>query len=991
MRVLMSPMPEQMKSGESGIHTVVRNYARLCPKYGIEITRDGFELAAIHAGTHRIRDLGVPIVSHLHGIYWTGDYLQSPKWQHVSNAAIAESIRHSEIVTVPSEWVAETIRREYRLDPIVLPHGIDWDAWQHDKPNKGYILGFTKNRSADVCDPTMSNKLAESRRDLHFVQTFGEQRPNVLITGVVKHDKMRDMVQSAAVFVAPVKETFCIGALEAMAAGVPVLTVDRGHAPELVQHGVGGYCYRDGDITDMMNGLEYCLEHRDVLGDNARELAKQYTWEAAVLKLKEIYELALARAYAKPTVGVVIPVYNKEPEQIQRAIDSVKKQTVKVDQIVIVDDGSTKEETIAYLDSLNENVIRQENKGVAHARNAGIAQLDTRYVCPLDSDDAIEPDFIKACLDVLQGDRSIGVAYTKLRWITPDGETGISDWPDEWNFDDFLKRKNQVPTCSLFRREIWERLGGYRQRYAPTGAGAEDAEFYLRAGAYGWAGKLATSRPLFVYSWKSGHTSAKNYHEADWLAWHVPWTQGKHGFLSLAEPENGISHPAHTYDEPEVSFIIPVGPGHTKHLIDALDSLENQTINSWEAVVVFDGHKVPDDYRKAYPYVRWLEVDEGSAGAARNRGVEIARGPMIAFLDADDYLYPHFLEETIDAWNRQGAIVYSDYAGISTVADPNKLARELQERILEVKNGLTTIGYRAGTFDCAKAVEQPRGNEPYIWCNVTVLMPRSWHNEIGGFDESMESWEDVDYFWRLAKAGRCFHRVAKRLMVYRFNTGGRRHSGLQKWTELLSYLRDKHSSIEVKDYMCGCKNKQAPTPYMPTRSGDSMTASSSVSSDKEMLLVSYSSNMKGQVGVRGVMTKRFYGARADGDKFLVHRDDVAAQPHVFRPVEEEVKRVANPPRPRDEAPPPQRIVPQPVKKLDEPEPDAPPVPEPVAFVFFDPEDISGVGPSISRELRKRNLIHKAAILNAGVDGLSEIPRLSVATAERIIEYVNSLE
>lgn len=998
MRVLMSPMPEQMVSGESGIHTVIRNYARICGDYGIEITRDGFELAAIHAGTFRIRDVGVPIVSHLHGMYWTGDFLQVPKWQHFSNHSIVESIRHSEIVTVPSEWVAETIRRDLRLEPEILPHGVEWESWQHDKPNRGYIMGFTKNRAADVCDPTMSNRLATERRDLHFVQTFGEKQPNVHITGVVKHDKMKELVQGAAVFIAPVKETFCIAALEAMAAGIPVLTVNRGHAPELVQHGVAGYCYRDNDIEDMMRGLEYCLEHRDVLSKNARELARQYTWEAAVAKLREIYDRALSSARRKPNVGVVIPVYNKRPDQIERAIESVHSQFIKSGvKIVVVDDGSTNKDTIEYLDGIKERVIRQENKGVAHARNAGIAALDTKYVCPLDADDAIEPDFLKDCVEYLEGHRDVGVAYTRLGWVTPDGKTGVSSWPDTWDFDQFLKRKNQVPTCSVFRREIWERLGGYKQRYAPTGAGSEDAEFYLRAGAYGFKGALVTERPLFTYSWKSGHTSS-NYQEEDWLAWHVPWTTGKfHPLASYAKPKNEISHPIYTYDEPEISVVIPVGPNHAALLVDALDSLENQTVIKWEAIVVFDNHSVPDWMKKAYPYVKWLEIAAGSAGVARNRGAEIARGDMLVFLDADDYLYPTYLEEVIDRWNMSKSIVYTDYAGIATIDDPDKLAPDLKDRILETKHGLTTIGYRTQEFDCARAIEQPRRGKLYHWCNVTVLVPKAWHDAIGGFDEAMESWEDVDYFWRLAKNGYCFSRLAKRLMVYRFGTGGRRQDGLQNWDDLLSYLEYKHNAVEVKDTMCGCNNKNAPKPYTPSGAravsgGIEMQAQNPLGQDSEMLLVWYNSGQRGQVGVRGTQTRRFYGARAHGDKFLIHRDDQRAQPHLFPLVAPEIRKVEEPPVQKKVVGPPVAIVDEdPIPTLDLDDEPEKPTPEPVVFLFFDPEDIKGVGPTLSKTMRSRNLNHKAAVLAAGVDGLMKIDRVSQTLAEKIIEYVNSLE
>jgi hypothetical protein len=34
---------------------------------------------------------------------------------------------------------------------------------------------------------------------------------------------------------------------------------------------------------------------------------------------------------------------------------------------------------------------------------------------------------------------------------------------------------------------------------------------------------------------------------------------------------------------------------------------------------------------------------------------------------------------------------------------------------------------------------------PFIWCNVTTLVPKPWHEQIGGFDERMKSWEDVEY------------------------------------------------------------------------------------------------------------------------------------------------------------------------------------------------------------------------------------------------------
>ena len=149
----------------------------------------------------------------------------------------------------------------------------------------------------------------------------------------------------------------------------------------------------------------------------------------------------------------------------------------------------------------------------------------------------------------------------------------------------------------------------------------------------------------------SGRVSGNpEYKEVDWLDWH-PWVKdAKHPFFSLASPRS-LSHPARQYDEPVVSVIIPVGPGHENYLIDALDSLEAQTFRQWEAIVVNDSdEEIDDKLKEAYPYVRWYWNGENlGAGSARNIGAEKARGPFLLFLDADDYLESSCLELMLEA------------------------------------------------------------------------------------------------------------------------------------------------------------------------------------------------------------------------------------------------------------------------------------------------------------------------------------------------------
>jgi glycosyltransferase involved in cell wall biosynthesis len=691
--------------------------------------------------------------------------------------------------------------------------------------------------------------------------------------------------------------------------GKPVLGYAHGGIADLVQHGVNGYLARPGDLEDLNQGLNYCLENSVMLGNNGRELAKRYSWGSAAQKVYAIYDGIMHPE--PPTVSIIVPSYNYG-DKVERAIISALGQTMYLKDVIVVDDGSNDggltKDVVTKLAERDNRVrfYRKDNGGVATARNYGIAHSDSKYICCLDADDAIEPNFLEVLVAELEKEHNLGIAYSGLRYILPDGKTGISDWPEAWDFQAQLKRKNQIPTCCVFRKIMWERLGGYKQRYAPDGQGAEDAEFWLRSGAYGWRAKKVTEDALFIYSWMSGRASgAKNYKEVDWLELH-PWTRdNKHPFASYALPDKW-SHPVTQYDEPEVSVVIPVGPGHEALLIDALDSLESQVFRKWEAIVVWDAPGEPIyegmDYRIAYPYVRWI-ITGGSigAGATRNRGAKMARGRLLLFLDADDFLLPNFLERTVQVFNSTGYATYTDYEGWAIVNDVSQLAKDLRDNVKGVEHGVTRIGYRSSDYDCERALRQPESENPYIWCDINTLHPKLWYNEIGGFDESMSSWEDVDYWWRMARAGHCFQRIEQELFVYRFHTGKRRERGLGSWPQLLDGLMQKF----IKEKSMGCsscgKNKVTSPQYTPQTQQEI-----SAFSDNDLVLIVYMHPNIGQHSVVGNSTKKFYGYRGRGEEFLVHRADIAARPKVFVPIE-----VA----PVIDEPPP--VIPPPPKAIEE--------------------------------------------------------------------------
>lgn len=97
---------------------------------------------------------------------------------------------------------------------------------------------------------------------------------------------------------------------------------------------------------------------------------------------------------AKPKVSVIVPVYNTE-KYLERCLDSIRKQTLKELEIIIIDDGSKDAcallcDEVAKTDS-RIRVIHKQNGGLGFARNSGIEVAEGEYVGFVDSDDYIEP------------------------------------------------------------------------------------------------------------------------------------------------------------------------------------------------------------------------------------------------------------------------------------------------------------------------------------------------------------------------------------------------------------------------------------------------------------------------------------------------------------------------------------------------------------------------------------------------------------------------
>jgi len=182
-----------------------------------------------------------------------------------------------------------------------------------------------------------------------------------------------------------------------------------------------------------------------------------------------------------PKVSVIIPCFN-HGEFLPQAVASVTSAHREDVELIVVDDGSTDQRTRAEMSKLESSdirVIRQENKGLSAARNAGIRACEAEYIFPLDADDRARPVSIERAIGILDANAKTGIVYGDTELFGASAGRWVAHPFDLHQ----LLQSNYIACSALFRRAVWEQIGGYDENMKQ---GFEDWEFWLSAYQRGW-------------------------------------------------------------------------------------------------------------------------------------------------------------------------------------------------------------------------------------------------------------------------------------------------------------------------------------------------------------------------------------------------------------------------------------------------------------------------------------------------------------------------
>ncbi|MGW4593139.1 glycosyltransferase [Amycolatopsis thermoflava] len=201
----------------------------------------------------------------------------------------------------------------------------------------------------------------------------------------------------------------------------------------------------------------------------------------------------------EPLVSIIVPVHGQW-SYTRRCLQSIEDSGTRVPfEVVVVDDASPDDSAEQLAACPGVRLVRApENLGFLRAVNLGAAQARGELLVLLNNDTEVRPGWLDALTEVVRGDESIGLAGAKL--VYPDGRLqecggivfadgsaanyGHGDNPEDPRY----QAVRDVDYCSgaaiLVRRDVWERLGGFDERYSPAYYEDTDLAFAVRAAGH---------------------------------------------------------------------------------------------------------------------------------------------------------------------------------------------------------------------------------------------------------------------------------------------------------------------------------------------------------------------------------------------------------------------------------------------------------------------------------------------------------------------------
>jgi O-antigen biosynthesis protein len=459
----------------------------------------------------------------------------------------------------------------------------------------------------------------------------------------------------------------------------------------------------------------------------------------------------------KPTISVVMPVYNVEEIWLRKAIESIRNQLYPYWELCIADDCSSKAHIRVVLseyaskDSRIKVTFRDRNGHISEASNTALELASGEFVALFDNDDELPEHALYMVAEELNMHPEADLIYSDEDLINQKGLRYAHIFKSDWNPDLFYSM-NLISHLGVYRTSIIKKIGGFRKGYE----GSQDYDLALRV-----IEQIPENHirhiPHVLYHWRAIPGSAalglneKSYaHEAARRAIQSHFDRlGIEATVSAGYQEfhraiYKLPNPA-----PHVSLIVVI-----KKSIESIEKITQNLLSEtdyaqMELIIINSFSKF--DNANINPNVKVIQYNKDfNFSDMANLGIKQSRGAIIGIIDSDlQPLSPHWLKEMVSHAVRPsigvvGAKVYSSDGSVAHAGV-----------ILGINNG---VGYPHRKLSKTSPGYVARAQVVQNFSCVgggCLLLRRKVFDEVGGFDESRFSnnFGDVDLCLRIRELG----------------------------------------------------------------------------------------------------------------------------------------------------------------------------------------------------------------------------------------------
>lgn len=363
----------------------------------------------------------------------------------------------------------------------------------------------------------------------------------------------------------------------------------------------------------------------------------------------------------QPKFSVVVPAYETPEKFLGEMIDSLLSQTYENWELCIANGSPRDKRMEQVLKEYAQKDMRiryenlKENLGIAENTNAAFAMAQGDFIGLLDHDDLLAPNALYEVAAALEAEPEGDVVYTDEDKVTTDlSEHFQPHLKPDFNID-LLRSNNYICHFFVVRREIVEKVGGFRREFD----GAQDYDFIFRCTE---EARKVCHVPEILYHWRTHKASTADNPASKMYAFDA----GKRAIEEHLRRRGVQGIVRHTKDlgfyrveyppvkEELISIIIP-NKDEKETLEKCLKSIrEKSTYKNYE-IIIIENNSTSEEIFRYYEELKKIEnirvltwEKEFNYSAINNFGVSHARGEYLLFLNNDiEVITSHWLEEML--------------------------------------------------------------------------------------------------------------------------------------------------------------------------------------------------------------------------------------------------------------------------------------------------------------------------------------------------------